>query len=348
MLNHTIIYGKSEIELKRFEDNSIDSCVTDPPYNLGFMNKAWDRAGIAFNVDLWQQVYRVFKPGAHLLAFGGTRTYHRMACAIEDAGFEVRDSISWIYASGFSKSLNSLKPAHELILLARKPVSDHSIAANVLKWGTGVINVDGCRIMGKHRNVQGRFPANLILDEQAGQMLDEQSGVHGGGSFTKTKRKRFDGWREMENRSDRPAQTEKIDNYGDKGGASRFFFQAKASQKERWFYCTYCKRSDQIKKINKHTHNASDQTRYKYIELHPTQKPLQLIKYLIRLITPPSGTTLDPFLGSGTALIAAEQENVNCIGIDSHQNYCNIAYQRLKDELKQTNLTGQKSNITFI
>lgn len=184
--------------MKQLADNSVDSIVTDPPYELGFMGKSWDNTGIAYNVDMWKECLRVLKPGGHLLSFGGSRTYHRMACAIEDAGFEVRDMIEWMYGSGFPKSLNlgngygtALKPAHEPVCMARKPISEKTIAENVLRWGTGGINVDGCMVgineviafgktkdkvpdancygkynlrVGDNQNPQGRFPANLIHD----------------------------------------------------------------------------------------------------------------------------------------------------------------------------------------
>jgi len=263
---HKLILGNSLEKLKELEDNSIDSIVTDPPYELGFMGKGWDKSGIANNVDLWAECLRVLKPGGHLLAFSGTRTYHRMASAIEDAGFEVRDMIEWVYGSGFPKSLNigkvtdkflktgnaswngtgdgsngalgysklqhkqdyrpndysnrhqnkekitesqakhwegwgtALKPAHEPICMARKPLAEKNVAQNVLKWGTGGINVDESRVdvadsekikqeghirknnvVGDNRTsiaagqfgdgafvagtdlTNGRFPANLIL-----------------------------------------------------------------------------------------------------------------------------------------------------------------------------------------
>lgn len=247
-----LIQGNSLEELKKLQDNSIDSIITDPPYELGFMGKKWDSSGIAYNIELWKECLRVLKPGGHLLAFGETRTYHRMAVAIEDAGFEVRDMLEWIYASGFPKSQNigkvydkkmgnsreitgetkigktslgdnsgwdtsenmkaikesgsvnitkgnsewegfgtALKPAHEPIIMARKPLSEKTIVANVLKHGTGAIDIDGCRIPTATPqkkwetprggiwqtkpeekaelvdNLQGRFPANIICTDDA-------------------------------------------------------------------------------------------------------------------------------------------------------------------------------------
>ena len=208
-MNHKIICGKSEEVLKDYPDNTFDSCVTDAPYEISFFSSSWDKYGIAFDVDFWSEVYRVMKPGAHILVFGGTRTYHRMTCAVEDAGFEIRDSIVWIYASGFPKSMSialqldkmdgkigqrgkggfnvagigegnnrhaelhkkgkgdsmpgytaaktkaakqwngwhtALKPAHESIVLVRKPISEKNIAANVLKWGAGGLNIKNTRV----------------------------------------------------------------------------------------------------------------------------------------------------------------------------------------------------------
>jgi DNA modification methylase len=357
-LNYKIINDDCLNALKDIPDNSIDSVVTDPPYELGFMNKGWDSTGIAYNIEMWKEVLRVLKPGGHMLAFGGTRTYHRMACAIEDAGFEIRDQLQWLNGSGFPKSLNiskaidkaagverkvvgktkskgirpgqgnyigdhyqcdgydvtipstpdaikwdgwgtALKPANEPICLARKPLSEKTVAANVLKWGTGGINIDKCRVgnetmynqyckpkqgymSDKYRasggvfsksgcNVaNGRFPANILLDETAAAMLDEQSGENS-------------------------------------GGASRFFYVAKASARER---------------------GAGNN--------HPTVKPIRLMRYLCRLITPPGGTVLDPFAGSGTTLLAGLMENFRAIGIEKEREYCDIIHKRI-NEYKERN-----------
>lgn len=350
--------GDSLEVLRDIPDNSVDSVVTDPPYELGFMGRSWDRSGIAYRVELWAEVLRVLKPGGHLLAFGGTRTYHRMACAIEDAGFEIRDCIMWLYGTGFPKSVDvslaidkalgavrrtirvplqevgnpksirgghgvpggdrpwmqrarergyhetasrepvtdeaarwqgwgtALKPAVEPIVLARKPLAERNLALNVMAWGTGALNIDGCRIgidggAGVYDTLagaepKGRWPANVILDEVAAAMLDEQSGVSvsRGGA-------------------------------GDKAGASRFFYVPKASVAER----THGGRVD----------NA-----------HPTVKPLALMRYLVRLVTPPGGVVLDPFAGSGTTILAAVLEGFSAIGIEREAEYCEIIRQRME------------------
>jgi len=380
--------------LKQYPDSYFDSIVTDPPYELGFMGKKWDSTGIAYNIELWQEVLRVLKPGGHLLAFGGTRTYHRMACAIEDAGFEIRDCIQWLYSMGFPKSHDiskaidkklgaerevigvdevflrrnpnntgvgriatksdgttldgrktpykksehagsitapatpeaqewegwgtALKPANEPIVLARKPLSEKTIADNVLKWGTGGINIDGCRIElqeegedkrlgGKGtwktekmaKNVYkggysgegvtssklGRFPANVIFDEEAGKMLDEQSGILKSGGGKKGNVKPQTGM------FGNGKAFESVEYKANSGGASRFFYCAKASKKER-----------------------GDSK-------HPTVKPLSLMRYLCRLITPPEGIVLDPFAGSGTTLEAAILEGFNVVGIEKEHDY---------------------------
>jgi DNA modification methylase len=302
--------------LKQIPSNSIDAVVTDPPYELGFMGKAWDSSGVAYRVDLWREVLRVLKPGGHLLSFGGSRTYHRMACAIEDAGFEIRDQIMWVYGLGFPKSMNigkkvkkllgdnnlaswegygtALKPAHEPIVLARKPLSEKNVTENCLKWGVGGINIDGCRvafdlknepdtgdsyylkrgieypnkgsakIMGQKSDrvgitmKQGRFPANFIHDDSQ-EVMD---------SF--------------------PNNTQ------------RFFYCAKASKRERG-------------KTN----------------THPTVKPIALMKYLVKLISRESQIVLDPFMGSGSTCMACKSMNRHYIAMDIDQEYINIASQRV-------------------
>ena len=323
------------------EGVQVDSVVTDPPYELNFMGKSWDSTGIAFQKNTWELALQLLKPGGHLLAFAGSRTYHRMAVAIEDAGFQIRDQIMWLYGSGFPKSLNvskaidksagatptivkegdtvrrirpgadqnkdgtweklkdrtythtitkgttpeakkwdgwgtALKPAHEPVVLARKPL-EVTVAENVLKHGTGGINIDGCRIKTdelKHFNresfawegkslyneqtytpsVEGRYPANVMHDG-----LEQE-------------------W-------------------------ARFFYCSKVSKKER---------NRGLDKNN-----------------HPTVKPIELMKYLCRLVTPKGGTILDPFMGSGSTGMAAKDEGFEFIGIEKEKEYFEIAEQRI-------------------
>lgn len=366
----------------------VDAVVTDPPYELGFMGKHWDASGIAYRVDLWAEVLRVLKPGGHLLAFGGTRTYHRMTCAIEDAGFEVRDSLHWMYGTGFPKSLSvgkaiaeaagatrevvgkgkgrtgqaaqpngssfsddgykwpgefnvtapatdaarqwegwgtALKPAHEPIVLARKPL-EGTVAANVLRYGTGALNVDACRVgawsefdkrnmavssRGKpgmfglegnggdalEPNRQGRWPANVLLDESAAAELDAQSG---------TLRARGNKTAKVQEIKSSPVgmlagmQRFENGNPGDSGGASRFFYVAKPSRKERGAGNT-----------------------------HPTVKPVQLLRYLVRLVTPPGGMVLDPFAGSGTTGVACALEGFAFVGVEAEKMYVRLAERRI-------------------
>ena len=346
------IYNMDCLEgMRLLGDNSVDSIVTDPPYELGFMGKSWDSTGIAYSVEIWKEALRVLKPGGHLLSFGGTRTYHRMACAIEDAGFEIRDQIQWIYGSGFPKSMDiskaidkaagdtedvqqwqgygtALKPANEPIVLARKPLSEKTIVANVLRWDTGGLNIDGCRIetkdnlnggaysrekksdgqwgtmhnfVGKeYKQPQGRFPANVIFDEKAGAILDKQSGTLKSGKMkAKTKRQNLKGWA-----GDMPKETAN-ETIGDSGGAARFFYCAKASKADRGIGNT-----------------------------HPTVKPLKLMEHLVTLVTPGNGLVLDPFTGSGSTLLAASKLGFNFIGFELDKGYYDIVNQRITSALK--------------
>lgn len=312
-----LLLGNNLEKLRELEDNSIDSIVSDPPYGLSFMNKKWDYD--VPSVAFWKEVYRVLKPGGHILSFGGTRTYHRMVVNIEDAGFEIRDCIQWLYGSGFPKSHNigkatnddnwegwgtALKPSNEPIVMARKPLEESTVAKNVLKYGTGGINIDDSRIgNGKWDGIieesNGRFPANIILDETAAEELDKQSGI------SKPKKERIGirggrtihegGWKK-DNEGKWP---------GDNGGgASRFFYTSKASKKER---------------------NLG----LKSYSTHPTVKPIQLMSYLCKLITPPNGTILDPYMGSGSTGIAALLNGFNFVGMEMEEEYFNIASSRI-------------------
>jgi DNA modification methylase len=372
-----ILQGDCREQLRNIADASIDSIVTDPPYELGFMNRKWDSSGIAYDITVWRECLRVLKPGGHLLSFGGTRTYHRMTCAIEDAGFEIRDCIMWVYGSGFPKSHDvskaidkaagaerevigksarhgggvvgngssyeinpkiptitapatpeaqqwqgwgsALKPAVEPIVCARKPL-DGTIADNVLAYGTGAINVDGCRVRAidgytenavtqgintartsyEHRRERrtfepssfGRWPANLIHDgsPEVVELFPETSS----GSMT--------GQPRVENKIYGSAATTigKPRFYnGDRGSAARFFYCAKTSPSER-----------------------GDNR-------HPTVKPNALMRYLCKLVTPPKGTVLDPFAGSGSTLVAARAEGFSAIGCELEAAHIDIIKRRL-------------------
>jgi site-specific DNA-methyltransferase (adenine-specific) len=387
-----IINGDCRDELELMPDNSIDAIVTDPPYELNFMGKGWDNSGVAYDPRVWRQCLRVLKPGGHLLSFGGSRTYHRMACAIEDAGFEIRDQIMWVYGTGFPKSLDiskaidkaagaerevigqklharkgvasaeerttigagafgearmgdvtapataeakewdgwgtALKPAHEPIVLARKPL-DGTVANNVLTHGVGGINIDGCRVAsdekitnhsrssesakskGKYGDSSsqethqtngqtlGRFPANFIHDG-----LDEVLELFP---------------------SDKPNQS-----------VARFFYCAKASKKDRNEGL-----DDFEEKSNKFGNQKNGEdlgngsvndkfTTQPQKNNHPTVKPTDLMRYLCRLITPPNGTVLDPFTGSGSTGKAAVLEGFSFIGIEQSEEYVAIAKARIE------------------
>jgi site-specific DNA-methyltransferase (adenine-specific) len=419
-MTYQILHGNNLDILPTLADNSIDSIVTDPPYELGFMGKKWDSSGIAYSVELWQQCLRVLKPGGHLLSFGGTRTYHRVAVAIEDAGFELRDSIAWLYGSGFPKSLDvskaidkaagaerevignkispdgipyasrrvngsgpsiggnaygefgnggnhitapstpeaqqwqgwgtALKPAFEPVIVARKPI-EGTVANNVLKWGTGGLNIDGSRIgtetisthnapkgsfaggepdrgsdTSSYKEHTGRWPANIILDPYTAELLDEQSGDRPSGSGNK-------------NGSNRDGIFGKLGKGnglgigGDTGGASRFFYVAKASKRDR---------NEGLEELDAQRHsdreladgvggdNPRNRTNQAKQNFHPTVKPTSLMEYLIKLVTPPNGTVLDPFTGSGSTGKAAILQGFEFIGIEMTEEYLPIIEGRLK------------------
>jgi DNA modification methylase len=501
-----LLVGNCLNTLKTLADASIDSIVTDPPYELGFMGKAWDASGIAYQVQLWAECLRVLKPGGYLLAFGGTRTYHRMAVAIEDAGFEIRDSIHWTYGSGFPKSLNvskaiskaakaerevvgvnknvvraskeaggsdyggfskadatitapatkaakkwdgwgtALKPSHEPIVVARKPL-DGTVAENVQQYGTGAINIDATRIGHKSETDRasatpqgkvtsnkaagaapdvddagrveldrpdtslGRFPANTLLthnhdcqqtgtqtdqpsagkrtatfgtqETQSGgngsggwesqpvtvatwtctpncpiELLDQQSGIRQAGAFPKNASvasgEHYEGgWKAVSN-------DERIDMGG--GGASRFFhnsqwsqaddltpfiYQAKPGKKERNAGLDGLpeKRPDERTETGMGTFEEKGVA--KQSNFHPTVKPVELIRYLIKMVTPPKGTVLDPFLGSGTTAVAAILEGVEWKGCELTEDYLPIIKGRTawatKEVKKQTKQPKQET-----
>ena len=490
-----LLLGDSVDKLKELDDNSIDSIVTDPPYGLSFMGKKWD-----YDVpsqEIFEECLRVLKPGGYLLSFAGSRTYHRMAVRVEDAGFEIRDQIMWIYGSGFPKSHNigksvdkqggnslgnevaelvkktrlkmglstiqlaelgkfygktnhggsvsnwetgrgsitreqfnklieilnlennpiietkrevlgkqktnltvmqnigigniagevevtkgnsewegwgtALKPAHEPIVMARKPLSEKTVVNNVLEWGTGGINIEESRISYKskddmeirkntHRETNklgdgnfgggkysqpvesGRFPANIILDEEAGKILDEQSGISkstGGRSGNKegVGQNGIYGQYNGEVRDENPG-------IGDVGGASRFFYCPKTSKTDRnegledfkgKQIGTYNAHSADLKNYGGSSLGAASMSGNNKMpqpkqNFHPTVKPTDLMLYLIRLVTPKGGTTLDPFMGSGSTGKAAVRGGFDFVGIEMDEQYMEIATARIQYE----------------
>jgi len=534
-MTHTLHLGDCRTVLSTLDDASIDSIVCDPPYELGFMGKAWDNSGIAYDVTVWQQCLRVLKPGGHLIAFGGSRTYHRLAVAIEDAGFEIRDQIQWIYANGFPKSLDvskamdkqrddrdqtlevtawirqardnaglsnatiddafgmngmaghwtsqasqpsvptldqipvlldlfgltlddvpddvrtliwtlngnkgkpgkawgertfvtekredmfgeyevddvrtmqdtkkarigiplqisakhqvtitapatdiakqwqgwgtALKPAHEPAVLARKPLCG-TVADNVIAWGVGALNIDGTRIAafdgyekawdapvrtniskgsasfgtgkssvgGTHavdisanKPTAGRWPANVIFDEEAAQVLDEQSGERNyhGGIF---KTRDFKGWNKVGE-----LREKLVLNHPGSGGASRFFYVAKASKAEReagLYYEEWVKAGAMSGAEYREDRPTNHPLRANH---HPTVKPLALMRYLVRLVTPKGGKVLDPFMGSGSTGCAAVREGFDFVGIDITPEYVAIAQKRIAHYAVESPLEG--------
>lgn len=441
-----VICGDCVEVMATFDPDSVDAIVADPPYDLtsakrggsgiasinldspygrarigtgngsgGFMGKAWDSTGVAFDPETWRQALRVAKPGAHLLAFGGTRTYHRLVAAIEDAGWEIRDCLVWAYASGFPKSLDvskaidkaagverevvgrrtdgryaygfteeakkalgavvasesstgfsgemglvtapatpeaarwqgwgtALKPAWEPIVLARKPFHG-TVAANVLAHGTGALNIDATRIPipagdeviggdfsanGRGEAVpigpggydgsytvrdeasKGRWPANVVLTDE---IFDgDMEGVVGGGVSESGKMMPTQVRNADRNAygDDAAAGYTTIETYGDSGTYSRFFLIPKADRADREPIVT-----------------PDGHDRTKRFTTHPTVKPTDLMRHLVRLVTPLGGLVLDPFAGSGSTLLAAEAEGFRWLGIEKEADYLAIAEARL-------------------
>ena len=367
--------------MKEMPDNSVDSIVTDPPYELGFMGKSWDSTGIAFNVEVWQEALRVLKPGGHLIAFSGSRTYHRMAVAIEDAGFEIRDQIMWVYGSGFPKSHNiakaiqkasgvepigfkeneganflggdwnatprqlfmpptvgvaaewdgwgtALKPAHEPMVLARKPVVG-TVANNVLTHGVGGLNIDASRVGG-----EGGTKASELFPET------ETVTAYGNGLNGNKKPIPLDAGRWPANFI-HDGSDEVFDLLGE---PARFFYCAKASKRDRnegldGFIgkeigakgnglarkCATCSASviDGCKCVDRTFINPIRANH------HPTVKPTDLMRYLVRLVTPQGGVVLDPFMGSGSTGKACAYEGFDFIGIEQSAEYVEIAEARI-------------------
>jgi site-specific DNA-methyltransferase (adenine-specific) len=353
-----LIHGDCLEVMTTIDAESVDAIITDPPYGLSFMGKDWDYGipGEAF----WREALRVAKPGAHLLAFGGSRTYHRLACAIEDAGWKIRDCIMWVYGSGFPKSHDvskaidkatgtdaakqwhgwgtALKPAYEPIIVARKPLVG-TVAANVQQFGTGAINIDGCRIQGggasglkpytRHTSPEdhpaGRWPANLIHDGSDEVVAlfpvtaPSPSKVTRGSTSSK------------HGSSNRSGVLQEYPCHGDSGSAARFFYTAKASKRDRDEGCEgFGTQLAGVLNMRSDTHaQATGNVYAPKHNPHPTVKPTDLMRYLCRLVTPPNGIVLDPFMGSGSTGKAAILEGFKFIGIEQNQEYIEIAQARI-------------------
>ena len=427
--------------LDELPENSVGSIVTDPPYEIGFMGKSWDSSGIAFQKLTWEKCLRVLKPGGYLLAFGGARTFHRIACAIEDAGFEIRDTVMWVFGSGFPKSMNvglaldkrnnveseiigyesgtmpdfqdagrknsknkigfndgesairknhpiyksqnewggwgtCLKPSYEPVIVARKPV-EGSITDNVMKYGVGAINIDECRIeledsfvpkttnrgnrddsgvfsdqncgIRNDKNTvasaceKGRFPSNLILsyddetyDEVCGGFPTTSSN---GGSGESSIKSGLSGDR-VYGKYDHSVGGSHLGGLGDEGSASRYFYCAKASSKDRDEGLDYFekKTGGEIteRKEGSAGITAFTGSRCPKSNFHPTVKPVSLMQYLVRLVTPKGETVLDPFMGSGStgkAVMFENRErnaNYKFVGVELTEEYLPICHARIE------------------
>jgi site-specific DNA-methyltransferase (adenine-specific) len=346
--------GDSRKALQFIPDGSADSVITDPPYEINIVGSGWDRSGVAFDSAMWGECLRILKPGGYLLSFGGTRTYHRIASAIEDAGFDIKDQMMWVFGSGFPKSFNvskafaklgmpeesakwegfgtALKPAHEPIVVARKPIPG-TICDNLLQFGTGAMNTDACRV-GDEEVVSnqleswsgfgelkrpaytqtthvGRFPANFIHDgsDEVVELFPDAPGAKASVAGDEPS----DVTKNVFNKRQRVASIARLSESST--SAARFFYCAKPSKKER---------------------NAGLSGDNK----HPTVKPVSLLRYLVRLFTPPGGTVLDPFTGSGTTGMACAYEGFDFRGIELYEEHTDIAKMRIAfavaDALKGT------------
>lgn len=382
----TLYRENAKYLLPALPENSVDSVVVDPPYELGFMQRAWDRTGIAFDVDMWRAVLRVLKPGGYLVSFGGTRTYHRMACSVEDAGFEIRDQLVWLFATGFPKSLDiarsidtefctqpgrhywtaaslptgakaqnhdhvcaiteiglehagegtALKPAHEPIVLARKPF-DGRIVDNVLLHGTAGLFIDSCRI------------------EYASDKDREAAHVNALGPVERAKTSKviFEGGKTTAHFEDTHSALGRfpanVQHSGD-GSVVNIFPATAAGSAARYFYCAKASAEDRDEGLDGLLeHTAADRVIRKAGSAgmnspragagrtaagknhHPTVKPTPLMRYLCRLITPPGGIVLDHMMGSGSTGKAAMLEGFGFVGVDldPERNLMEVARLRI-------------------
>ena len=395
-----VIHGDCTVVLRDLARDGIqvDAVCTDAPYHLasiverfgkadaapaqvgatgayrraaqGFMGQEWDGGDVAFQVDTWRRVFDVMKPGAYLVAFAATKGYHRMACAIEDAGFEIRDMLSWLYGTGFPKSHNlsgehegkgtALKPAVEPIVFAQKPVSEGSVAKNVARWGVGAINIDSCRIhaddaQGGSYTVKRFAPGADVNKSGAWKQDQEFTGemkpgrwpanvLHDGsdevlaafaaygerGALAPVGVRAADKCRNVYNGSFKGNGDDGATFQGDSGTAARFFYSSKATQGERIFECRECGAHTLGKPACGHTD----------LRTHPTVKPVSLMKWLVKLVCPAGGLVLDPFAGTGTTAAAARAAGMQSLSIEADENHVRDIAVRLGLDLSQiTNAT---------
>ena len=379
MTAHRVIFGDCLDALRDLARDSVlvDAVVTDPPYHLasivarlgapdaapiqsgatgvyarsstGFMGQQWDGGDVAFRPETWRRVYDVMKPGAHLVAFAATKGYHRMACAIEDAGFEIRDMLAWLYGTGFPKSHKmgedlkgwgtAIKPAIEPIVFAQKPISEDSIAANMARWGVGAINIDASRIPtddGYTDNAvtqgintspssyvpatvrqtfepskAGRFPANVLHDGSEEVLAAFAEFGERGAIAPVTTRQPDAGRNVYGGFSGGSADPDASTFQGDSGTAARFFYSSKATQGERIFECKECGAHTVGKPVCGHDK----------LRTHPTVKPISLMSWLVGLICPVGGLVLDPFAGTGTTAAAASAAGMQSMSIEADENH---------------------------
>lgn len=366
---HRVIHGDCTIVLRDLAREAVlvDAVVTDPPYHLasivarlgqpdsapiqsgvtgvyarsssGFMGQQWDGGDIAFRPETWRRVYDVMKPGAHLVAFAATKGYHRMACAIEDAGFEIPDMLLWLYGTGFPKRHTLMKPGVEPMVFAQKPVSEPSIEANIARWGVGSIFIDACRIpvddeqyarncsgrrghddnrdrsmdfhmtAGKGSDL-GRWPANVLHDGSDEVLAAFAAFGSDKGAVAPVGERGSDKFRNVYG-----AFSGNGDNgatyRGDTGTAARFFYSSKATQGERIFECEECGAHTIGKPACGHDN----------LRTHPTVKPLSLMEWLVKLVCPVGGLVLDPFAGTGTTAAAARAAGMQSLSIEADANH---------------------------
>jgi site-specific DNA-methyltransferase (adenine-specific) len=376
--------GDCRAWLRAQPDASIDAIVTDPPYEINFSNKAWDRSGIAYDTEMWAEVLRVVKPGGYVIVAAATRTYHRVAVALEDAGFDLRDTIHWTYGSGFAKSRTlapgvgtALKPSHEILALARRP-SDGTLTEAFARWGTG-LRIDDCRIGegtgelvtkkypdmrgGKYlagedratieRTVldQGRMPANTLLTHSAECVQVGVKNIRSSGAApkrsagTQPHHVLAGGWKpiEREERQQRGLEgRETVPKFDCAADCAVAALAAQHEAAELFFHQTEWTELDydQLRYVAKPKRKEKRAGVKETTERHVTVKPVELMRYLVRLVTPPDGVVADPFLGSGTTAVAAELERRHWVGCELTREYWPLIRQRVRHVVETGSATA--------